>query len=426
MATLFDDLVADAHARSLPSPTDRAVKLPWLPRKADAIVGMRRTGKTWLLFARMNELVASGTPREDLLYVNFEDERLGDIEAADLSKIVEAHYRANPTARSRPGAFFFDEIQLVDGWERFVRRMLDTEDVHVCVTGSSAKLLAREIATSLRGRSIATEVFPFSFAEALAHAGTRIERRPSSASRSALQRAFLDYLRRGGFPEVQRVDEPTRVRVLQDYLDVAILRDLIERHAITNAPALRRFVRQLMNAPASLLSIHKLYGDLKSQGLSVGKDSLYAWLEHVEDAYVFAAVPIHTTSERVRQTNPRKIYAIDSGLVTACARRGTADTGQLLETAVFVELRRRSSDIAYVRTRSGLEVDFVTPGGLHQVCAALDTVATRDRELRALREAMAELGEREATIVTLADEEEVRVAEGTIRVVPMWRWSLGL
>ncbi len=421
---LFDEIVADAHARLLPALTPRRVKLPWLPRKIDAIVGMRRSGKTWLMFQRMRELVDAGTQREDVLYVNFEDERLGEITAAHLSKIVEAHYRRNPAARARPGALFFDEIQLVEGWERFVRRLVDSETAHVCVTGSSAKMLSREIATSLRGRSLTTELFPFCLVEVLEHRGVRAEPRPPAQLRSVIEHAASEYLRRGGFPEVQMLDEPTRVRVLQSYLDVAILRDLIERHAIANPVALRRFVRQLMNAPAGLFSVHKLHDDLKSQGLTVSKDSLHAWLEHVQDAFVFFAIPIHTHSERARQVNPRKVYAVDPGLVTACARRGSADTGQLLETAVFVELRRATAELSYVRTGSGYEVDFVTPSDLVQACASLDDPATRERELRALREAMATLGRKEATIVTLTSDEEVRVAEGRIRVIPLWRWAI--
>ena len=421
---LLDELVADAHARPLPTLTARRARLPWVSRKADAIVGMRRTGKTWLMFQRMRELVEAGTPREDLLYVNFEDERLGQVTAADLSKIVEAHYRRNPAGRARPGALFFDEIQLVEGWERFVRRLVDSEDAHVCVTGSSAKLLSREIATSLRGRSLTTELFPFSLGEVLAHRAIRADPRPTARVRSTIEHAAGEYLRRGGFPEIQPLDEPTRVRVLQDYLDVAILRDLIERHAISSPVALRRFVRQLMNAPAGPISVHKLHDDLKSQGLAVGKDSLHAWLAHVEDAFVFFAIPIHTHSERVRQSNPRKIYAVDPGLVTACARRGSADTGQLLETAVFGELRRASSELAYARTASGYEVDFVTPSGLVQACASIAEPATREREVRALREAMAAFGHAAATIVTLATDEEIVVDEGTIRAVPLWRWAL--
>lgn len=421
---LHDQIVADAQRRVLPKLTRRSIRLPWLRGKVDAIVGMRRAGKTWLLFQRMQELVEAGARREDLLYVNLEDERLGQVTVSDLSGIVDAHYRANPGARDRGGAMMFDEIQLVPGWERFVRRLIDSEDAHVCVTGSSAKLLAREIATSLRGRSLPTEVFPFSFFEALIHRGIEPEERPSARARSHIEHAFTDYLRRGGFPEIQSLDEPTRVRVLQDYLDVAILRDLVERHAIANASALRRFVRQLLNAPAGSLSVHKLYRDLKSQGLAISKDSLYRWLDHVEDAYVFSSVPIHTSSERVRQANPRKVYAIDPGLVTACARRGSADTGQLLETAVFIELRRSTTDVAYVRTRGGHEVDFSTPEGLVQSVASLENAATRERELRALREGMAELEQRRATMVTIGHEESIRVDEGSIRVVPMWRWAI--
>jgi predicted AAA+ superfamily ATPase len=421
---LLEEIVADAHARPLPALTRRRVKLPWLPRKVDAIVGMRRSGKTWLMFQRMRELVEAGTPREDLLYINFEDERLGEVTAAHLSKIVEAHYRRNPAGRSRPGAMFFDEIQLVTGWERFVRRLVDTETTHICVTGSSAKLLSREIATSLRGRSLTTELFPFSFIETLSYRGVKAEPRPPAQVRSVIEHAADEYLRRGGFPEIQTLDEPTRVRVLQDYLDVAILRDLIERHAISNPVVLRRFVRQLMSAPAGLFSVHKLYDDLKSQGLAVSKESLHAWLDHIQDAFVFFSIPLHTNSERVRQTNPRKVYAVDPGLVTACARRGSADTGQLLETAVFVELRRESPELSYLRTKSGYEVDFVTPSGLVQACASIADPATREREVRALREAMADFGHEHATIVTLATEEEIRVAEGTIRVVPMWRWAV--
>lgn len=376
------------------------------------------------MFQRMGELIAAGTAREDLLYINFEDDRLGELAASDLSKIVEAHFRRNPTGRTRTTTLLFDEIQVVRGWERFVRRISDSEDVHVCVTGSSAKLLSREIATSLRGRSLATEVFPFGLVEVLVHNHIPTESSPPGRVRSMIEHVAMNYLHRGGFPEIQAFDEPTRIRVLQDYLDVAILRDLIERHQIANPVALRRFVQQLMNTPAGAFSVHKVHGDLRSQGLSVSKDSLYAWLDHVQDAYVFFAIPIHSHSERARQVNPRKVYAVDPGLVTACARRGTADTGQLLETAVFLELRRATSELAYVRTASGYEVDFVAGNELVQASATIADPQTEQREIRALREAMVEQGLRESTIVTLTEEKIVRVGEGVIRVIPWWRWVL--
>lgn len=431
MDPLFDDLVAEAHSRPIPQPTPRRVTMPWLTGKVDAVVGMRRSGKTWFLFQRFQELLATGVPREALLYVNFEDERLGTLTTGDLARVVEAHHRRTSGVHVRHSAFFFDEIQLVPGWERFLRRVVDSGEAHVCVTGSSAKLLSREIATSLRGRALATEIFPFGFQEALDHharlrGSPAPKGTPNPRIRAAVEARFADYLVRGGFPEVQALDEALRVRVLQDYLDVAILRDLIERHAISNAIALRRFVRQLMNSPASLVSLHKIHADLKSQGLHVAKDSVHAWFDHLEDAFVFFGVPIHTASERVRQSNPRKTYAIDPGMVTACARRGSADTGHLLETVAFLELRRKTNELTYVRTRSGHEVDFFHPSlGLVQVCASLDDPATRAREVDGLRQAMSELGEKRGLILTLREAElPTKVPEGTIDVRPLWRWAL--
>ncbi|MFN0061585.1 MAG: ATP-binding protein [Myxococcaceae bacterium] len=423
---IIEEVVAEAHARALPELTHRSVTLPWLPGKIDAVVGMRRSGKTCLMMQKMRELLDSGMPRKSLLYINFEDDRLGELTAAHLAQFVEAHYRLAPAAREKSGAFFFDEIQLVPGWEKFVRRLIDTETVHVCVSGSSAKMLSQEIATSLRGRGLATEVFPFSLVEAMRHHGIPSEQTPSPKRRSGIEHALDTYLQCGGFPEVQRLEESLRVRVLQDYLDIAVLRDVVERHDVHNVHALRKFVHQLVNMPAGLLSIHKIYQDFRSQGVQVGKDSLHNWLGYLEDAFVFFSIPIYSESERVRQTNPRKLYAIDPGLVTACSRHRSANLGQLLETVAFLHLRRQTRDISYLRTSSGFEVDFVSDKGVFQVCAILDEPQTRERELRGLREAMLRLNMRRATIVTLYEADELKVPEGMIRVVPIWRWAMEL
>jgi hypothetical protein len=331
--------------------------------------------------------------------------------------------------RRRRCAFFFDEIQLVAGWERFVRRLLDTENASICLTGSSAKLLSREIATSMRGRAIATEIFPFDFRESAAHAGLELpDKRPSKTARSALEHHLDRYLVRGGFPEAQTLDERRRVQLLQGYVDTAILRDVIERHAISNPIALRRFTRQLINAPGGLVSIHRIYNDLRSQGLSVSKDTLHAFLDHLTDAYLFFAVPIESDSERVRQSNPRKVYGIDPGLVHACTIRTRADVGHLLETFVFLHLRRRTHDITYLRAESDCEGDFVVRDAgrlaLVQACTSLADPATRERELRATRACMDALSLERATIVTLGDETVVRDGRRRIRVVPAWLWAL--
>jgi len=187
-----------------------------------------------------------------MLYVNFDDERLQPLTGGDLHRVVDAYYRLYPERRAATAHLFFDEIQNIPGWEPFVRRLLDTEQVQVCLTGSSAKLLSREIATSLRGRSLSTEIFPFSFAEALAHQGVApptAGRRPGAKARSLLENRLRSYLFTGGFPEVQGIEAPLRIRILQEYVDVVILRDVAERHAVANLPPLRALIRHHGRAP---------------------------------------------------------------------------------------------------------------------------------------------------------------------------------
>ena len=431
MDGVIDEIIADTESRPLAAPTLREAALPRLPGKVDAIVGVRRAGKTWMVYQAMRELIASGRPRESLLYFSFEDERIWPFEARDLHRVIDVFYRRHPEQRAAECAYFFDEIQLVPGWERFVRRLVDSERAHICVTGSSSKLLGREIATSLRGRALCTEVFPFSFPEALRHAGVNVERgvRPGGAERSTVENRLRAYLLEGGFPEVQGLDADLRRRVLREYLDVAILRDLIERHDISNPTALRHLVRHLLNATASLFSVNKFYGDLRSRGVPVAKSTLHDFLSFLDDAYLIFPVSIYSESERVRQSNPRKIYAVDTGLVHATAHRARPDWGHLLENLVFLDLRRRGLDVAYYRTKRGGEVDFVVSRdhgrpALVQACADLDAPSTRRREIESLTTAMTELGLREGTIVTLHDEETVETAAGRIEIVPAWLWTL--
>jgi predicted AAA+ superfamily ATPase len=429
---IIDRLVADFHATQLPTLTPREITLPALAGKVDSIVGMRRSGKTWFVFQQIEELKAQGTPPECLLYVNFEDERLLPMSAEELHLIPEAMYRRRPDLVGEQCWLFFDEIQNVPGWERFVRRQIDSSPMRIVVTGSSAKLLSRELATSLRGRSLATEVLPFSFREALAHRGVAVPKDmpPERRERSLLRHHLSEYLSIGGFPEVQLLDEETRLRVLQDYVDVVLFRDVVERHGVANVTALRYLVRRLLRSPAGRFSINRFYNDLKSQGLRVSKDSLHEYLSHLEDAFLVFLVPVHTDSERKRMVNPRKCYLVDHALAHAHSFAGPGDLGHRLENVVYLELRRRSYECAYLTTSSGRELDFVArkPGGvprLVQVCADLSaTPQTRERELQACVEASQELGVDEVTVVNLEEAESLDLDNTHIRVVPAWQWLI--
>jgi len=370
--------------------------VPDIPNKVVAVIGMRRAGKTTFLWQLLADRVMQGTGREGLLYFGFEDERLAGMSVGDLNLLVEEYYRLNPEWRdSRRVGFFLDEIQNVPGWETFVRRLLDSEQIDVFVSGSSARLLSREVATSMRGRAVEARLYPFSFREYLRHHGQEPAapvRKITKAGRSSLDKNMRDYLVTGGFPEAQNLDRRNREELLKSYVDVVMLRDVIERHAVSHPVALRWMVRQLLGNAAGAFSVNKFHGDLKSQGIAVGKDTLHEYLGHLEDTFLLRLISVATNSERRRMVNPRKVYPIDPGLIPIFDRSGKANLGHALETAVMLELDRRGGEVAYVHTPGGYEVDFLVrlPDGeeeLIQVCASLDESVTREREVRALLDA---------------------------------------
>lgn len=387
--------IVDGLDVSAPVLTRRDVHLPRVPGKAVAVIGMRRAGKTSFLWQELADRRAAGVAREGLLYLSFEDERLAGMTARELNLLVEEYYRLQPDWRDqRRATFFLDEIQVVPGWEAFARRLLDSEQVDLFLSGSSARLLSREVATSMRGRAVEAIVYPFSFREALRHQGREPKKtvqRLTKAERSHLEKALLDYLQAGGFPEAQGLAVRDRQELLRGYVDVVLLRDVIERHAVSHPVALRWMVRQLLGNPAGTFSVNKFYGDLKSQGIAVAKDTLHSYLAHLEDAFLLRTLSIATESERRRMVNPRKAYPIDPGLIPIFDRSGKANLGHALETCVLLELDRRGAEVSYVHTPSRREVDFLAryPSGreeLIQVCASLDDPATREREIRALIE----------------------------------------
>lgn len=394
--SLLEKLADSLGAPLLPSTPRRVYGAVTVPGKATAVIGMRRAGKTTFLHQIRRERLENGVAREQLPYINFEDERLAGMEADQLHFLLEEYYRRFPHLRQKEKVTWcLDEIQTVSGWERFVRRMLDAETVEVFLSGSSAALLSRELATAMRGRAWEVIIHPFSFEEYLRHHGLKVPEQPgfqTAAERSTLERAFLDYLAAGGFPEVQDLDKATRQRVLRDYVDVAMLRDVMERHAVTNVAGLRWLVRHLLGNAAGAFSVEKFYAALKSQGLTISKDTVHQLLVYLEDCFLVRTVWLETTSERRRMVNPRKAYPVDPGLIPVFDRSGRANIGHALETAVLVELERRGLSVTYVRTAEGYEVDFLArdAGGkaeLIQVCADPTGPAAAERELRSLIEA---------------------------------------
>lgn len=426
--------LGDAITAPFPAMVRRDAEPGLLRGKAQAVIGMRRAGKTYFLLQCLADRHARGIERERLIYFNFEDERLGSLQAEELGTIIEEYYRQYPRFRQQVQVTWcFDEIQLVPGWERFVRRVLDTENVELFLSGSSARMLSREVATSMRGRAMETVITPFSFREFLrardAVTGAA-DRLLSGAERSALRAHFDSYVETGGFPEAGAFTfVRDRVVLLQGYVDTVLFRDVAERHQVSNLPALRAFVRQLLRNPATLLSVSKLYADFRSRGITVSKESLLGYLDHLEDAFLIFTISLADRSERRRQVNPRKLYLSDHGLAQAFSPVTGLDRGRLIENIVACELVRTSRELAYVKTTSGFEVDFLATDfegrrRLVQVAADIASPATCKREIRALTEAGREFPDAAQVLLSETDAPLGMAIPKSVEIVPVWRFLL--
>lgn len=430
LSQVIRDKILSAVDSLPPALTLRNVVLPGIKGKALAVIGMRRAGKTTFLHQIRRDLIERGRSPERLVYFNFEDERLGEFKSDQLHLVPETHARLFPNPADEPVGLFLDEIQRVAGWEVFVRRMLDTPGYELYLSGSSAKLLSREIATSMRGRAWEIAIHPFSFDEYLRHHGHKAISDPdllTSSKRAAVDHHFANYIVIGGFPEGQGLLPGERRQLLQGYVDVLLLRDVIERHEVVNPTALRWMVRRLLGSPAGSFSVTKFASELKSQGIAVGRETLYEFLAHLEDAFLLHAIPVATDSEKRRQVNPRKVYPADSGLIPVFDRSGKANVGPALETAVFVELQRRRAEVTYVKTQGGFEVDFLAryPDGteeLIQVCASVDDTETLAREVRALEDA--EYPRANRLLLTLESRMPFPEVPASITIQPAWQWIL--
>jgi len=429
MKKIISQLIDDFHERALPEPVARDKVFAEIKGKADVVIGMRRSGKTWFCYQKIRELVASGTKKEAIVYLNFEDDRLLDFNVTHFQEIPDVYFGKYPELRQGRCYFFFDEIQRIDQWETFVRRLLDTENIQVFITGSSSKLLGSEIATSLRGRSLPTEIFPLNFEEFLRfHKLFPVRPKTFGANTAAvLRKALNDYRDIGGFPEVQHLAPNVRIEVLQGYIDSVLLKDIIERHQVSNVHVLKHLVRHIANSSGGKFSVNKFYNLMRSLSIKCTKNSLYEYLDHLTDAFLFYKVPIHSRSEKARMINPPRIYTIDTGLLNAVTFRNSHDYGPRLENMVFMHLRRNGYDVEYVCTQEGHEVDFFArsknsgEAQLIQVCWEMSDKKTAAREVKGLKSAMSEYAFSSGTIVTWDDE--ARLDDG-IEVIPAWKWLL--
>ncbi|MFA6433330.1 MAG: ATP-binding protein [Elusimicrobiales bacterium] len=423
---VFKEIIRSFQTRPVPPVKKRFISVPLDSGKVVAVSGVRRSGKTFLLLDAVSRLLARGADIRGIIYVNFEDERL-EAGRDDLDLILQAYGELYPDADLSKSYFFFDEIQNVEGWEKFVRRVYDSVSKNVFLTGSNSKLLSTDISTSLRGRNLTYEVYPLSFREYLSFSGTAAEMYPA-ASRNRVAAKSEEYLRAGGFPEVLSMEEGLRVKTLQEYFNVMLFKDLIERYERKpHAHLLKYFIKRLLACISTPVSVHKIYNELHSQGYKADKNLLYELLEELRAIYFFFPLKKYNESLIKREGSEKKIYVVDNGLATSVSFGFSEDRGKLLENAVFTELHTAGSEIYYIK--GGSECDFVRlneqgPPEVFQAACDLTSPSTKKREFSGLIKACKSLNLAAGKIVTWSEEYEERLDGVTVRALPFYKWAL--
>jgi predicted AAA+ superfamily ATPase len=355
--------------------------------------GVRRCGKSVLQSQLMRR-------SETAFYCNLEDTRLFGLSPADFPTVLSI------IDELAPGGIpvFLDEVQEVPEWERLVRSLLDRGRT-VCVTGSNASLLSRELGAKLTGRHLSLEVFPFSYTEYLAYSGG-----------SAGEDSLLSYLDDGGFPGYLREHSP---QVLQHLLRDIVQRDITMRHGLRETRHVMNLALFLLANTGQALSLQNL-----TQSLAIPAVAQTArYLEYLQDAYVLFSVPKFSPSFKRRVVAPNKYYAIDSGFRRVNSPQAGPDRGHRLENLAFLALRRHGAPICYAGERNQWECDFVTEAFAIQVCAEL-TPYNRGRELGGLLQGCRLPGKRRALILTLNQRDRITEQGMTVEVRPIWEWLL--
>ncbi len=391
MNPILKTLLYEWRDRKLPNRVLRDIEIDVAKRpdnNATVITGFRRVGKTYLVFAAIEKLLQEHT-REDVVYINFEDERL----LPHTNLLTGLLPEVQATYGRKPKYLFLDELQLIPNWSKWVRRILDTEDVQIFITGSSSKMSSYELPTELRGRSQVLQVPPLSFSEFLRFKQTWVDTKKIGhvQDEQARFRYLLDeYLRFGALPAVILADPEDKQELLQSYFQTVVQREISERNQINNDIALKTLLKILVNS--SFITISKLYNTLKSMGIPIGKSTVDNYLGYIEASYFMKQLAIHNASIVNQLNYPRKAYFVDTGFITALSTKFSTNMGRLLENAVYNKLSQTYDTLHYYKDAQDNEVDFVVLEGgnvtaLYQVCYDLSSQETLNREVRSLMKA---------------------------------------
>lgn len=380
-------------------------------------VGLRRAGKSYLMFQHIQELLSKGDARiEDILYINFEDERIADIKAEELGLIIEAYHELY----SGKPRIYLDEIQNITGWEKFARRLADSK-YHVFITGSNAQMLSREIYTTLGGRFIAKEVYPFSFPEYLRYHHFELPRNweYNSQVRTEIIKMFETYFYYGGFVETFPLKD--KRSWLNSLFQKILLGDVIARNDIRNENAIRLVIKKLAESVMQPLALARILGVVKSAGRSLSYNTLVDYLQYINDAYLLFGISNYTDKLSEKESI-KKRYFFDNGLLNTFI---IEPESKLLENMVAIELKKKYGEEVFYYNRN-VEVDFYIPSAntAIQVSLSLWQSDTREREVRALVKMGQTYNLEKLQIITWEEDNMIEEGNLTIEILPLWKWII--
>jgi len=421
--------IKDFQEFDLPKLIERDIEVETdLPiKRVISVIGPRRAGKTFFIFQLIKKLLEKGIEKNKILYINFESDLLVGCTTSDLRNMLDIFYEIYPENKRKKVYLFLDEVQNIYNWEKFVRTVIDAENIQAFVTGSSSKLLSKEIATSLRGRTLPYYVYPFSFKEFLKAKDFKVEKYFSSSQKAKFLN-FLEKYLRGSYPETIFF-ETEKEKILKEILDVTIYRDIVERFKVKNVKVLRLLLKGLISS--TYFSVHKFYNYLKSLGIKVSKNTIYNYVEYFSDSLILYTLRKYSKSYKETEQTIPKIYLVDNGLLII---NGIENLGRLMENVVFLELIRRNfvlNENLFYFIPNYKEVDFVLKSGekitqLIQVCYNLDDFNTKERELNALLKASKDLNCSNMLVISWDYEGREKFKGKKIMFLPLWKWLLEL
>ncbi len=394
-------------------------RLPEKIKKVVVLYGVRRSGKTYLLYQLMKK------NKDNSLYIDFEDERLDGFSVEDFETLREAFYELFPGLIQKKVYFLFDEVQVIDGWEKFCRRLVEKSQAEVVAAGSSSEINPENISTQLRGRAWSIEVLPFSFKEFAAFKGSVPDDiMLASEERFRMVGYFSEYLKWGGFPEVAAAQsEFEKQKIAREYLDAIFFKDFVERYEISNLLLLKSLRNKIFSTFSTKFSLTSFYNKLKGS-FPFSRDLLFRYYQHLLDSKTVFETRKFSDSEYQRTRNPAKVYIVDPALSQKVAHDDSART---LENIVFIELLRQDYKIHYFINNN--ECDFVTVKDdkteVIQVSYRIEP-GNREREVYGIVEAANRIRSKEGFILTFNEDDEYVIEDINIKIIPAWKWLLGL